>query len=730
MKKITFGLWSLILLGIMSVLPSNVCAQVTEEYDFYTFATGDGYMNAIGDAIAQTGESESKTDVYLVENLKIGDVEMDFNNRFAFNPVATSYQMYWRFRNTGTGFQKGLVGIWNSNKTANPTLNISILDLYDGDEVTITYSIQSGKSAQLHFTKTGIATIDGTEVEADGILESGKTYIIKGEDKNTTVNLDLYGTNNNIGIHKVVITSTKVAETVSKPVISVVGAKNGERTVNIKAGTSTASKEVTTYYTTDGSEPTTGSDYFISESKDIVVGTGLSERTDITIKAISVSESPVSSKVADEIIEAGVVLPLVSPVISVSKMTSTASIYTPTLVASVDNSSIIGSPIAELSASFETESGTTADVTLPYTPSENGVLVVKAEADGYTASESRMDVVATYKLEKETFDLSRVNSSNIADELGSTWEVSSEATRWASWGKNTGVNADGVSNGGDKYYTAKSSDGETMIYDFLKVANGAELLIGYGLGCNNSSTSCWIENPVGNAIAEYITLTSKGANENRVYVADVESSLSVYLSRYGDDILKKAIYYVPVEITTVNVSESGYSTFSSTADVDFSAAGDGLKVYTAKLNDAKDVVTLTEVEDKKVPAGEGVILEGEGEFVGVIITGVAALENNDLIANTEATTVTREDNIYVLNNVEGIGFYPFAGTLTVGKAHLVIDGGSAKVKVVFGGETTGIVNVDNTATGEADVYHTLSGVRVQNPAKGLCIVNGKKVVIK
>ncbi len=209
-------------------------------------------------------------------------------------------------------------------------------------------------------------------------------------------------------------------------------------------------------------------------------------------------------------------------------------------------------------------------------------------------------------------------------------------------------------------------------------------------------------------------------------MTDVQKANESYkLYRYSD-MLKNIKVYSPAQTVTVNE----YSTFSSTSDVDFSAA-EGLTVYTAKLSDAKDVVTLTEVADKKVPAGQGVLLKGTGEFVGFTTTGVAAFESNDLIANTEATAVTREDNIYVLNNVDGIGFYPFVGTLTVGKAHLVIEGGNAKsIKIAFGGDTTGISNVESTANGDAKVWHTLSGVRVQNPTKGLYIVNGKKVVVK
>lgn len=188
-------------------------------------------------------------------------------------------------------------------------------------------------------------------------------------------------------------------------------------------------------------------------------------------------------------------------------------------------------------------------------------------------------------------------------------------------------------------------------------------------------------------------------------------------------VLTKAV--IPVEIS----SDYGYSTFSSDMDVDFSA-NESVTVYTAKMNEDNTVVKLTEVADKKVPAGEGVLLKGEGTFTGVATTGVAAFTDNAFVASEGGTTVTRADGIYVLNNKSGIGFYPFVGTLSKGKAHLVIANSDAKsIKMSFGDETTGINEIEKTSEVNG-VYHTLSGIRVQNPTKGLYILNGKKVVIK
>ncbi len=260
------------------------------------------------------------------------------------------------------------------------------------------------------------------------------------------------------------------------------------------------------------------------------------------------------------------------------------------------------------------------------------------------------------------------------------------------------------------------------IFNFMELQATQNLLEGVGI-LNGYTGNRWVKltNLTNKVIARFEFVTANSGSET---VVEIDATSQTSIPRYNA--LKAITIYSPVQSVTVNE----YATFSSTSDVDFSAAED-LTIYTAKINDAKDMVTLTEVADKKVPAGQGVLLKGTGEFTGVVTTDVAAFESNDLIANTEAKTVTREDHIYVLNNVEGIGFYPFAGTLTVGKAHLVIDGGSARaIKIAFGGDTTGITNVENAAAGESKVWHTLSGVRVQNPTKGLYIVDGKKVVVK
>lgn len=53
----------------------------------------------------------------------------------------------------------------------------------------------------------------------------------------------------------------------------------------------------------------------------------------------------------------------------------------------------------------------------------------------------------------------------------------------------------------------------------------------------------------------------------------------------------------------------------------------------------------------------------------------------------------------------------------------------ARVFIVFGDETTGIGSVQRENAGD-DRYYNLSGLRVEQPSKGLYIKNGKKVIMK
>lgn len=89
------------------------------------------------------------------------------------------------------------------------------------------------------------------------------------------------------------------------------------------------------------------------------------------------------------------------------------------------------------------------------------------------------------------------------------------------------------------------------------------------------------------------------------------------------------------------------------------------------------------------------------------------------------------------DDTNGLGWYWGAAegaafTNGAHKAYLIISKTAAARSFIsmFDNETTGVADVRNKIEEESGTYYDLSGRRVAQPAKGLYIVNGKKVVIK
>lgn len=70
-----------------------------------------------------------------------------------------------------------------------------------------------------------------------------------------------------------------------------------------------------------------------------------------------------------------------------------------------------------------------------------------------------------------------------------------------------------------------------------------------------------------------------------------------------------------------------------------------------------------------------------------------------------------------------------AGALRVGKAYLRLDAALAREIIEIDDVVTGIISAGGEAS-IVDEYYDLQGRRVEYPAKGLYIKNGKKIIVK
>ena len=194
--------------------------------------------------------------------------------------------------------------------------------------------------------------------------------------------------------------------------------------------------------------------------------------------------------------------------------------------------------------------------------------------------------------------------------------------------------------------------------------------------------------------------------------------------------------YILLEKVTsedVAVSSVKFATYVPVINV---VAPAGVKVYTAKVNEAKSAVVLTEVSAGSVIAKGTPVLVGaeEGSYTFEVSADEAAtVADNDLKA---AAADTKGDGATIYALVEQDGKAVFAPLkegvpVSLGHAYLKLPAASATrfYSIQFGGETTGINEVNAAAKADG-AYYTLQGVKTSKAAKGIYIHNGKKVVIK
>ena len=165
--------------------------------------------------------------------------------------------------------------------------------------------------------------------------------------------------------------------------------------------------------------------------------------------------------------------------------------------------------------------------------------------------------------------------------------------------------------------------------------------------------------------------------------------------------------------------------------------GTGLTVYKAKVENGAAV--LTEIENPIITKEKGLILSGsKGQTYNVPVTAANAtsISSNELegvLAETAVAYNVDTKYNYILQN--GVFKKATGDKLKAGKAYLsttydVTATSAPELKIVIGGETTGINMVQGSRFKVNGEIYNLNGQRVAQPTKGLYIVNGKKVVIK
>lgn len=177
---------------------------------------------------------------------------------------------------------------------------------------------------------------------------------------------------------------------------------------------------------------------------------------------------------------------------------------------------------------------------------------------------------------------------------------------------------------------------------------------------------------------------------------------------------------------TKTVGDAGYGTMMIPFDA---SVPEGVEAYDI-TSSTGDVLTTT--QQRSVTANKPVMLKNAGTFEftasnAAVAATPADAQVNGLLKGVYADTAVPTENTYVLQKQgTDVNFYKAVSGMTINpfRAYLTTSSGAARLTFDFD-EVTGIKTIETT--GNAKVYN-LQGVRVDNPTKGLYIVNGKKVI--
>lgn len=202
-------------------------------------------------------------------------------------------------------------------------------------------------------------------------------------------------------------------------------------------------------------------------------------------------------------------------------------------------------------------------------------------------------------------------------------------------------------------------------------------------------------------------------------------------------------YYTVSPYFERSVSSLGYATFSSTYDV---AVDGATATYITGVGSGNVLEEASFTDGIKANTGALLYKDGGGTvtFTPAASTPTDVSATNRLVAVSAnidglAQTADGKTNYILTNQTEAgkkvIGFYKAnsdeSNTVAAGKAYLSLPTAIASREFFWFGEeeTTGISAIvkDNKVV---EGYYNLNGQRIEKPAKGLYIVNGKKVIIK
>lgn len=469
-----------------------------------------------------------------------------------------------------------------------------------------------------------------------------------------------------------------------------------EKGTNLAISTATEGADI--YYTTDNTTPTSGSTKYID---------GITINSAMTIKAIAIKGSE-------------------SSVVATASYTI-KKVEAPTF--SLSEGFVLEGATLELST-------TTEGATIHYTT--DGSLPTVSSSTYSSPISINSDVTIKAIAVKNNWDDSEVASAtyNVLTPIHglSVDFESNDVSRYADWTFNNIVCAKAITAHSGTYYGSTDGKSTASITTKAKVANPYSITCYISKESGNTTACNWkievSEDDTNWSAVATISASSMDKGDWVKFSADLTSYSNVYVRlSYGSNTAKRAVD--DIVLTTyepITISSAGYATYCSSAALDFTGITT-LTAYTA----TKDVdgVMFNKVEGK-VPANTGLLVSGETTNVPVC---ASADPVTNLLVGVTTETVKDAGTVFVLmNGSKGIGFYKNSNAFTVraNSAYLpaeAVETAGARTFIGFDDEATGIAEV-NTQKDNAKRMFDLQGRKVTKAAKGLYIVDGRKVVVK
>lgn len=193
----------------------------------------------------------------------------------------------------------------------------------------------------------------------------------------------------------------------------------------------------------------------------------------------------------------------------------------------------------------------------------------------------------------------------------------------------------------------------------------------------------------------------------------------------------------PTIALPLHYSEADDATFATTClpyAVELADASQNAKVYAAKMD--ADGVHLQMNEVTAIPAGQGVILRGEGsdatEINLKVVYDAPAIDNDLLGTTSEISDISNILAFGRLNHADGskgkVGFSRLMGSKLSANRAYIQSIMSQSLALDFNGQTTGINVFHHPVAADASVYD-IQGRRIKQPVSGQFYIQGGRKFI-